>query len=66
MNIFNKHGLSAYPTVRRATMTTEDLRRLLLETPRPVLLNGLSYDIKNKCIGPDVYEVWLKRWKHGG
>ncbi len=49
-----------------STMTTADLRVLLLETAQPTFYNGKGYRIVSKHIGPGVYEVWLREWEHDG
>jgi len=64
IQIFNRHGLSAYPGIRRASMTTKEVRTVLLDMARPVLLSGRSWDILNKRIGPGIYEVWLREHRY--
>ena len=62
--LFEKHGLAVFPGIRKPRVTTKELQTMLLELAFPILLNGRSYDLTNKRIGPGVYEVWLTQRYH--
>ena len=48
------------------TMTTKELRTLLLYNEGRILACGDLWDIKSKSLGAGVYRVWLKKWKGHG
>lgn len=64
--IFDKHGLDGFPTVRKTRMVKSELQTMLTGMAFPIMVAGHGYDLANKRIGPGVYEVWLKPWKAGG
>jgi hypothetical protein len=58
--LFRRVGLDGYPGIRRERVTTKDCKALMLGQPVPLFVNGVSYNIQNKRVGPGVYEVWLE------
>ena len=48
------------PGIRRSVLTLDELQVFLLGTPLPILLNGMSWEVKSKRLCPSIYEVWLK------
>lgn len=45
------------------TLTTKQLKALLLKYDGRITSWGRLCDIKSKRIGPGVYRVWLEEWK---
>lgn len=45
------------------TLSSSDLRKLLLENNGYIYAQGRPKDIKSKRIGPGVYKVWLENEK---
>ncbi len=62
--LFAKHGLEGFPTIRTARVTTRELQTMLTEMAFPIFLRGRSYDLANRELGAGVHEVWLKRYQH--
>lgn len=58
-----REHLTAYPTVRKITATTRDVRDTLLASDGQMLLNGNLYRIRSKPLGARVHQVWLERWR---
>lgn len=48
------------PRTASATMTTRNLRSILLETEGSIIAKGVMWDICNKHLGAGVYRVTLK------
>lgn len=48
------------PKIANTTMTTKQLREILLQTDGRLLANGTYWDIVSKKIGPGIYRVSLK------
>lgn len=44
------------------TMTTKQLRDLLLYNDGRIMACGDLWDIQSKSLGAGVYRVWLKKW----
>jgi hypothetical protein len=49
------------PKIAHTTMTTRQLRDVLLESDGRILANGDFWEIVSKRIGPGVYRVSLKQ-----
>lgn len=58
-------AVCGFPGIRRSTLTLKELKAFLLATPMPLLLNGVSWNVKSKRMCPGVYEVWLEENVHG-
>ena len=51
------------PRVGHGTLTTEDVRSLMLATGGQTFTHGSLYEIKSKHLGAGIYRVSLSPWK---
>lgn len=58
--LFMEYGLASMPGIRRVQMPLKDLKAMMLVLALPVLLNGRSWNVKNRRTCPGIYEVWLE------
>lgn len=55
--------LASMPKIAHATVTTKELREIMLRTGGQMLAQGDLWDIQKKSLGAGVYRISLKRWQ---
>lgn len=55
--------LRSMPGVAHATVTTTELREIMLTTGGQMLANGTLWEITQKSLGAGVYRISTKRWE---
>ena len=54
----------SFPAIANTTMSSEDLKELLLNTEGWALIRGHMWEIKTKLLGTGVYKVWVEQKKY--